>query len=169
MSLSTLGRGGQKAVEMLTGAVSMANQFVVFIDDSDYDLGSWAKVSGLSVRWDFCEYRNSSNPNYVWLSPGIVKYVPIKLTRAACSDSNTVQNWLSATTKKHTPLSGAIQLIDVIGTPVVEWTLKEFFPIAWEIKELDAGTSNVAMETLDLIHTGFLDDEKLGFGGMPFG
>lgn len=162
-----MGRGAQKAIEMLTGAVSMSNQFVVFIDHGDYDLGTWAKASGLSVRWDFCDYRQSEDLNYQWLSPGLPKYSTIKLSRAACTDSNTVQNWLSATTRKHQPLSGAVQLIDMFGFPIVEWKMQEFFPIAWDIKELDAATSNVALETLELIHTGFLDNEqKIGFGGF---
>ncbi|MGI8667144.1 MAG: phage tail protein [Jatrophihabitans sp.] len=156
------GLGAHRALELLTGAVSMANQFVVFIDHSDYDLGSWSKASGLSVRWDFCDYRIPSQPNYVWLSPGTPKYTPVKLSRAACSDSNTVQKWLANTTSAmspHQPLSGAIQLIDMVGAPVVEWTLKEFFPIAWDIKEFDAGGNGVALETLELIHSGFLNSE----------
>ncbi|MDP9093233.1 MAG: phage tail protein [Actinomycetota bacterium] len=150
----------QRIVEKLTGAVSMGNQFVVFIDHSEYDLGTWAKAAGLSVRWDFCEYRSSDDPNYLWRSPGVVKFTPIKLSRAACSDSRTVQQWLSQTTRKHTPLSGSIQLVDSLGSMVVEWRMKEFFPVAWDIKEFDAGgTANVALETLEFVHSGFLDNE----------
>lgn len=165
---TSMGYKAHKAIEMLTGSVSMSNQFVIFIDHSDFDLGSWSKASGLSVRWDFCEYRNSQRPNYVWLSPGVPKYTSIKLSRAACSDSNTVKQWLTTTTSKlskHTPLSGAVQLVDMVGAPIVEWELREFFPIAWDIKELDASSSGVALETLELIHSGFLDNESNSLTG----
>ncbi|NBH06056.1 phage tail protein [Amycolatopsis sp. SID8362] len=147
-------------------ASSLAHHFVVKIEHGNYDLGSWASASGLSVTWSPCEYRAGDTGNAVWIHPGNTKYEHIKLSRAACADSSTVQKWLVSTSRGEQPLSGAVQLVDWQNKPVVTWTLKQFFPIGWSITELNAGgQSRVAMETLQLAHSGFLDDETSAGGG----
>jgi phage tail-like protein len=138
--------------------VSMAHHFLVAIDDPTYDLGTWSKVSGLSVSWARCEYRAVDPGNQLWVLPGNSKYENIKLSRAACPDSQIVQQWLAQTTTNPAPLSGAIMLVDWAGIPVVQWTLTQFFPIGWSIVDFDAETGKPAIETLELAHTGFLDD-----------
>lgn len=142
--------------------VGMTHHFVVSIDASPYDLGTWARASGLVVNWNPCEHRVGDSNQFVVL-PGTTTYQNIKLSRAACIDSQTVQDWLAETSSKPAPLSGAITLILMGGVPVVQWRLNEFFPIGWSITDFDADAGKPAIETLDLAHTGFLDDE-LAFG-----
>ncbi|HKN97131.1 MAG TPA: phage tail protein [Pseudonocardiaceae bacterium] len=148
-------------MEMFSGVVSMNHRFAVYIDRSDYDLGSWASASGLSVRWSVAEYKSGDQPNNSWILPGTTKYENIKLRRAACSDSATVQQWLRSTSRSPQPLSGSVQLIDWLGFPVVEWRLNEFFPVGWSIAEFDAAAAKPALETLELAHTGFLSDDQI--------
>ena len=140
-------------------SVGMGHQYTVLIDSVTYHFGSWAKASGLSVNWTPCEYRTGDQGNMVWLAPGLTKYEPIALSRAACAESRIVQYWLSSTAKNPQPLSGTIQLINWLGTALVEWRLNEFFPIGWSIDAFDASGGKPAMETLKLAHTGFLGDE----------
>ncbi|HEX3786617.1 MAG TPA: phage tail protein [Pseudonocardiaceae bacterium] len=154
----SLGAELSKGIGTLTGAVSMNHRFVVVIDRSTYDLGSWSGASGLSVSWSTCEYRSGDQGNDVWIFPGTTKYQNIKLQRAACSDSAIVQSWLCATSRTPQPLSGTVQLIDWLGFSVVEWRLTEFFPVGWSITEFDASTGRPVIETLELAHTGFLAD-----------
>ncbi len=148
-----------KGLEMFTGVVSMNHRFAVSIDRSKYDLGSWAAAAGLSVRWNVCEYHYGGPGNDYWIFPGTTKYENIKLKRAACSDSATVQTWLRATSRRPEALTGTVQLLDWLGFPVVEWRMSAFFPVAWSITEFDAGAAKPALETLELAHTGFLSDD----------
>ena len=37
--------------------LGLANRFSVTIDFAAYDLGSWAQVDGLTVKWSVAEYR----------------------------------------------------------------------------------------------------------------
>jgi phage tail-like protein len=141
--------------------VYMSHRFVVSIDHSTYNLGTWSRVSGLQVSWNPCEYRVGNKGNQFWILPGTTKYQNIKLSRAACADSQTVQNWLAETSLNPTPLCGAIQLLGFGGTAVITWSLNEFFPVAWSIVDLDAGQGKPAIETLELAHTGFLDDQSV--------
>lgn len=145
----------------LLSQVSMSHHFVVLIDNPTYDLGAWYRVSGLSVKWKSCEYRVGDQGNQSYILPGNTEYQPIKLSRAACADSQIVQAWLASTSLNPVPHSGAIMLMDFGGVPVVHWQLKEFFPIAWSIVDFDADAAKPAIETLELAHNGFLYDESM--------
>ncbi|NEC23888.1 phage tail protein [Streptomyces parvus] len=140
-------------------SVSMAHHFTVAIDRSQYELGAWTSAAGLNVSWHIAEYRAGDSWNHPLIFPGVPQYQRIKLSRAACRDSQVVQEWLTETAMRNEPLTGAISLVDAQGTPTVTWELKEFFPTAWGISEFSAAQGNVAMETLEIVHTGFLDDD----------
>jgi phage tail-like protein len=144
-----------------TTKVGLANRFTLKIDQGDYDLGSWAKVEGLDVKWDVAEYRAGDAGNHRWYIPGITKYTDVKLTRAACADSLTVKKWLDATAKNFVATSGKITLMDSSSDAagVMFWDLKNVVPVKWSITGFDAGASKVATETLEIAHLGFLDDE----------
>lgn len=139
--------------------LGLANRFKVTIDKSDYDLGSWAKVEGLDVKWDLVEYRSGDGGNNRWFFPGKTDYSTIKLTRAACTDTGTVKKWLSTTSFAHELQSGKVELLDSKGEPVADWTLQNVLPLKWSITGFDASSSKVATETLELAHLGFLEDE----------
>jgi phage tail-like protein len=139
--------------------IAMTHHFIVVVDNPMYDLGTWSKVQGLKVSWNQCEHRTGDMGNQSWSLPGTTKYERIKLSRAACPDSQVVQQWLAATSFSPTPLSGTIMLLDVGGMPLVHWQLNEFFPVAWSIVDFDSDQGKPAIETLELVHGGFLADE----------
>jgi phage tail-like protein len=147
-----------KGMEALTGQVSASHRFVVRIDSGRYDLGSWSSVSGLDVKWQQFAYKTGDAKTYLNL-PGNILYSNIALSRAACSDSETVKEWLAETTKGRTLLSGAIHLVNFVGVPVVTWELKDLFPIGWSISSFDSSSSSPVIEKLELAHFGFLNDD----------
>jgi phage tail-like protein len=153
----------------LVQTFGLAHHFVVTIDNAAYDFGSWSRASGLSVKWEVCEYRTGDQGNAVQVYPGQTKYERIKLSRAACLDSATVQQWLASTSLDCEPLSGAIHMMAYPAAaapalvPIVSWPLREFFPVGWSITDFESAASgNVAVETLELVHTGFLADQMTG-------
>jgi phage tail-like protein len=151
-----------EAAGLLGLSPGISHHFVVNVMNGPYDFGTWSKVSGLSVNWDVCEYRTGSTGNGCWVFPGNTKYERVKLSRAACFDSQTVQEWLAETSRSVTPLSGAIVMCDSRNLPILSWELKQFFPCGWAITDFEAGSaSHVAIETLTIAHTGFLGDEVM--------
>lgn len=145
------------SVEALT--VSMSHHYAVLIDNVKYHFGDWSRASGLSVTWQQLEHRVGDSGNLVKYLPGSTKYEPITLSRGAGPYSRVVQYWLSQTSTNPQPQSGTIQLVNFAGTPIVQWRLNEFFPIAWSIESFDAARAKPAVETLKLAHTGFLGDD----------
>jgi phage tail-like protein len=149
----------------LLGLRGDSSRFIVVFDSGKYDLGSWSKVSGLTVSSDPIEYR-VGDTNQIWSVPGITKYNKISLSRATTIDSGVVQQWLAETAKKPQVYSGCIQLHSSLGIPICEWVLKAFVPCGWKIADMESKASTIVMETLDLAHRGFLpDDLKLGGPG----
>jgi phage tail-like protein len=156
MTASSMASTAQAFAE---GMFGMSHRFIVIIDNPTYDLGYWQKVSGLSVSWETCRYQTGDQGNEFWLHPGATTYDNIKLSRPISPGSNITQAWLSATSTDMTPLSGAIMLCASMGVPIITWRLHQFFPVKWEIDELSAEDGKVVTETLELAHTGFLDDQ----------
>ena len=50
--------------------------------------------------------------------------------------------------------NGSIILMNSAGEPVWRWNFKDAYPVRWVGPELRAGTAEVAIETLELVHRG---------------
>lgn len=144
--------------------VGLANRFHVKIDPGSWDLGSWQKCDGLEVKWDMPEYRAGDAGNMRWYFPANTKYTVVKLIRAACDDTKTVKEWLDTNAWTYTKSRSqvAITLFDSTGAApgIFTWELKNATPAKWSINSMDAGASQVSIETLEFEHEGFLSDEK---------
>jgi phage tail-like protein len=75
-------------------------------------------------------------------------------------ETAAVQKWLNKNAWEMEVFTGSIKLMSAGALPVAEWTLRDVMPAKWSISTFDAGASQVSMETLELVHRGFLDDER---------
>jgi phage tail-like protein len=134
--------------------LGMAHKFVLTAGSSN--LGAWSKVSGLAVKWDLAEHRIGNSDQYFKYA-GVPKFDRLKLSRAAEQSGTTaVKAWLEKVVSTGgTPESGSMKMLNPAGTMITTWTLKEMFPIAWQISEFDASASKVAIETLEIVYAGF--------------
>jgi phage tail-like protein len=143
--------------------LGLVNRFHVKVTPGDHDLGSWSKVDGLDVTFDVPEYRAGDAWNHRWFFAANTKYSPVILSRAAVSkDTKDVQKWLSDTALKCKVGEVTIELRDAHHDPVHTWTLKNAMPKKWKITGFEAGGSAVAVESLEIEHNGFLDDDRMG-------
>ncbi|WP_406191542.1 MULTISPECIES: phage tail protein [unclassified Streptomyces] len=141
--------------------LALANRFKVVLEDNTVDLGYWSSASGLDVSWNLCEYRAGDSGNRRTYFPGSTKYSDIVLQRAACQDTMKVQDWLKncsfANSRKR--FTGTIELGDSENLKIASWDLVNVMPLKWAVEKFEASASKVAMETLTLVHEGFLSDE----------
>jgi len=143
--------------------IGLGNRFkVTVVSPGKWELGSWAKADGLDVTWEVPEYRMGDGWNQRLFFPANTKYSTVKLTRAADSnDSPKVRQWLETNAKKHDLQSVIkVELCDSQGAKVLDWELKNIVIKKWQVTSMDAGSSSVAIETLEIDHEGFLDDDK---------
>lgn len=144
-----------------TSKIGLANRFHA-VANGVTDLGSWFKVDGLDVTWDVADFRVGDQGNHRWYFPANNKYSTVKMQRAATSqDSPKVREWLNKTSFGF-EVGGIVTLTlaDSALTTVMEWELRNVMPSKWSINTFDANGSAVAIETLELVHEGFLDDQR---------
>lgn len=145
-----------------TSKVGLSNRFVVSMAGmKKFDLGSWSKADGLDVTWDVAEYRMGDGGNDRLYFPGNTKYTNVKLSRAVSEEYAKTKEWLDSTSFNWAPFEGKIELFTSNGNEpaVATWTLRDVMPSKWNVATFDAGASQVAIETLELVHRGFLNDE----------
>lgn len=136
-------------------ALGVTMRFEVVIDG--VDLGGWATCQGLAVEFNPEAVRELGENETVQYLPGVVSYPKIVLTRAmTAEDSAKVRSWLAAKVGDATPGTASIVLRDAKRRQVAKWDLRNVLPARWTGPTLDAGTSRVAIETLELVHEGFL-------------
>jgi phage tail-like protein len=144
-----------------TSTIGLTNRFkVVMSGNNTYDIGSWAKADGLDVTWDVAEYRMGDGGNDRLYFPGNTKYQNIRLTRSVSEETDATRKWLDETATKVQLFDGYIELRDSGQKKVTSWDLRDVMPTKWSVTTFDASASQVALETLELAHRGFLNDQR---------
>jgi len=134
---------------------------------AEINLGLWSGCKGLEVKLAVKKVTSGGDYSTEQILPEQVSYSNIKLQRAVHpTDSITVKNWLQEKVTQWMNWSGSgdiypggtatITLYGAQGTKVMEWDLTGVYPVSWSGPELEANKKDVAIETLELAHQGFL-------------
>jgi phage tail-like protein len=115
----------------------------------------FSEVSGLTTETEIIEYREGADKGPTRKLPGLTKFSNITLKRGLTND-RSLWDW------RKTVIDGAAQranvtltLLDESRQPVVVWKIRNAWPSKWEGPALNAKSSDVAIETLELAHEGF--------------
>ena len=114
------------------------------------------EVSGLNIQIDTVEFRDGSNPEFHPLKiPGQLHYSNIVLKRGIVPSDNEFFAWINTirlnTVERRDVL---VQLLNANHEPVVTWQVRNAFPVRYAGPVLQANSSDVAMEELELAHDG---------------
>jgi phage tail-like protein len=144
--------------------LGLAMRFRVVVDE--VDLGGWSSCTGLSVGFKNTLVAEGANYAYQTILPDRVEYPVLTLKRAMNrQDSTHVQQWLTRVVAQwygakspsdYAARTARITLYDAHGEQVATWSLRNVYPAGWQGPDLDANGSHVAIETLQLVHEGFL-------------
>ena len=117
----------------------------------------FTEVSGLEAEIETIEYREGTSKEYTpIIIPGIKKYKNITLKRGIMLGDNDLFEWFDTVKPgeaEHRDIT--ISLLNENYEPVVVWKVKDAFPVKLEGPILNASDSEIAIETLELSHTGF--------------
>lgn len=144
--------------------LGLVNRFRVSVQG--VDLGNWATCQGLNVTFNPVPMESGGDYGYIHYLPGQVKWGNVKVTRAMSSkESKKLQDWLSGQVEQLNAAEGniayddgtaTITLLDAHGEEVIHWDLRGVHPNSWTGPSFDAASSKIAIETLELVHEGFL-------------
>ncbi|WP_274650183.1 phage tail protein [Paenibacillus humicola] len=116
--------------------------------------GGFTEVSGLQTELEFEEYREGGVNGYVHRLPKASKFSPIVLKRGMTSSSELWDWYAQAMAGTIVRKSGAIILQHFSGDELCRWNFFEAYPVKWSGPELNAASSGVAIETVELVHNG---------------
>ncbi len=127
--------------------------FLVEIDGNA--AAAFSECSGLTTQTDVIEYREGADKrNSVRKLPGLTRYGPIVLKRGLTQDK-TMWQW------RQSIIEGVIDrrnisivLLDDARQPLMSFRIFEGWPSKWEGPALNAKASEVAIETLEIVHEG---------------
>ncbi|WP_331730320.1 phage tail protein (plasmid) [Kitasatospora sp. NBC_00070] len=147
-------------------SLGLTMRFQVILDEG-IDLGLWKSCKGLNVSFKSKPlYEGGNYESPVAMLAEQIEYSAVTLQRAISGpDSRAVQKWLKDRARgwmsnpraDYRGSTAKIILADAALQEVATWTLHGVYPSKWSGPDLDAmGTGAVALETLELIHQGFL-------------
>ena len=138
----------------MTDERALSLRFRVEITGHD-SLGDWTKCEGLTVEYDIHEYKEGGENEFVHRFPGRAKYTNVKLSRPMNRASADVATWVAKARQQSELKTGTIAVLDAAGKEVVKWALRDVFPARWTGPTLDVAGNQVAVEVLELAHSGF--------------
>jgi phage tail-like protein len=126
--------------------------FVVKVPDID-TIGMFTRCSGLELQVDVLEYAEGGNNEFVHQLPGRITYPKLVLARGLTNE-DAVFKWFYATRTKAERKEVTITFQSHTQQPIRTFTFADAFPVRWTGPVSEAGTSTVAMETLEIAHGG---------------
>jgi phage tail-like protein len=138
-------------------------QFNFLIQIDGVTKAGFSEVSGLTTDSNVMEYREGSDNNHGVNTnrqlPGLMKYARIVLKRGFTKDAS-LWTWRQSVLQGQTQRqSGSITLLDEGRNKVLSWSFHDGWPAKWEGPALNAKTSEVAIETLEIVHEGVVLDQ----------
>ena len=122
--------------------------------------GFFKSVSGLKSETESIPVREGGVNDTTFMLVGATKWSPIVLKSGFTKDSELLDwrnLWVTGTMTRK---SGVITQLNTNLKPVAQWEFVRGWPSKWEVSELDASKSELAIETLEITHEG-LNYKKL--------
>jgi phage tail-like protein len=120
-------------------------------------VAGFSEVSGLQAEIEFQEYREGGVNEFIHKRPGPVKYPSNLILKRGITDSTELWSWYCEVMRgkiERKPVD--LVLMSTTGEESRRWRLLNAYPVKWTGPELKATASEVAVETLELAHEGFL-------------
>lgn len=121
------------------------------------DLGAFNTCEGLAVRVEVLELREGGNNDFAWQLPSRISYSNVTLTRPITTDTAKVAGFLSSLPRK--TRRGTAQIAALrpdLRQVIAQWSLRDVVVVAWTGPRFDPSVSEVATESIELAHHGFL-------------
>ena len=127
--------------------------FNFLVDFGGEPQAGFSEVSGLASEVEVMTYREGGDARVRKL-PGLAKFPNVILKRGFTANRD-LWDW------HRTALDGAVQrrnvritLLDSSRQPVARWTLTDAWPAKWQGPDLDARSSGITIESIELVHEG---------------
>jgi len=130
-------------------------QFNFLIEIDGVVQGGFSEASGLTTDSNIIEYREGNEQHGTTRKlPGLIKYNNIVLKRGWTQDKSLWEWRKKVIDGKAQRTSGSVVVLDEARNEALRWNFREGWPSKWEGPALNAKTSEVAIEALEIAHEG---------------
>jgi len=117
-------------------------------------LAGFSECSGLEMSMDIEEYKEGGNNGTVLRFPTRVKWTNLRLKRGITFDGGLWQWHYDFTQGVGTRRDGMVVLQDEQHNPAIVWSFTRGLPVKWTGPSLNASSSQVAFEEIEIAHEG---------------
>jgi phage tail-like protein len=118
-------------------------------------LGVFRQCHGLELTFEVYTYREGGNNDLVHQFPSRATYPNLVLERGM-TDEDALLRWLWQTRTKAERKEVIITLHDWAQKSTRSWSFADAFPVRWTGPVLDATSTDLASESLEIAHAGLL-------------
>ena len=120
------------------------------------ELGGFSEVSGADMSIDVAEYREGDMVGDTPMKvAGMKKYGNITLKKGISTDGKALYDWFaSGLTEEVERKTVTITVLDDAQSPVASWQCIQAWPIKYVSPDLNATSSEVAIESVEFCHEG---------------
>lgn len=138
---------------MATGSrVDPYRGFNFLVEIDGITQAGFQEVTGLDAATPSVDYREGTDPNHVRKLSGLNTYSAISLKRGI-TDSDELWKWRQTVIDGKTERrNGSIVLLDEAGAEKIRWNFTNAWPSKWTGPSLNATSTGVAVEALELTH-----------------
>ena len=131
--------------------------------------GGFSECTGLQMSLDVEEYEEGGNNGTVLKFPTRVKHNAITLRRGVGASTELWDWFYSFMEGRGTRRDGVITLRDEAHLPHTVWGFRRGLPTRWEGPTMNAGNSQVAIESIEITHEGLYLMPGASSQDGPFG
>jgi phage tail-like protein len=118
------------------------------------EIGWFTECTGLAVEWEVYTYEEGGLNDHAHKFRGRAKHQNLVLKRGVTYEANLLAWFLMC--QDHAERKDiSVELLGPDGKTVRGWQFLAAFPVKWQGPALNAGSNNVASETLEIAHHGF--------------
>jgi phage tail-like protein len=130
-------------------------RFTVEVDQQV--VAGFSEVTGLTFETEVESFREGGVNLHEQQLAGPTKFPSRLILKRGLSDVYTFWSWYQEVMKGRIQRKDvAILLLDSTGEETRRWSFRKACPVKWTGPEFRAGTAEVAFETIELVHHGFL-------------
>lgn len=131
------------------------SSFLFAVEIQDIIVGEFSEVSGLESETEVEERKEGGENFFVHKLPIGTKYGNIILKKGL-GKSSELYDWYNSTRKGEiTQKKIDILLLDSNFKEVKRWSFADAFPIKWSGPAMTASNSELAIQSVELVHKGF--------------
>ena len=132
----------------------LVGSFRFMVEIGHLQVGGFSEVSGLTVETEVFEYAEGGLNQFTHRFPTRTKYVPLVLKRGM-TISTMLWEWYDEVTQGFVSRKdGTIVLYDANNEVFRRWHFFGAYPTKWVGPELNAASSDIAVEAIELTHNG---------------